>query len=122
MFKIDFFVDDRKLATALRALAGVALGDPKVTPVINAAPTANGKGVRQLTNGNLLELFALFLQKTKLAEVTPKHAKDFLTNAGRSPASASYLLRNAVEARLLKPSIGKSSKTSYQVATNGKRA
>ncbi|MBO0716442.1 MAG: hypothetical protein J2P55_03775 [Rhizobiales bacterium] len=120
MFKIDFFVDDKKLAPALRALAGLALGDPKVTPVINAAPTANGKGIKQITDGSLLELFAVFLRKTKLAEVTPKHARDFLTNAGRSPSSASYLLRNAVEARMLKPSAGKGTKTSYQVNTGSK--
>jgi hypothetical protein len=115
MFKIDFFVDDRKLASALRALAGIALGDPKVTPVINAAPTSNGNGVKQLTNGNLLELFALYLKKTKAVEVSPKVARDFLTNAGRSPQSASYLLRNATDAHLLKRGPGKGAKTNYVV-------
>lgn len=116
MFRIELFCDDKKLPAVLHALAGLALGDPKIMPVINAerAPKSGG-GVKQITNGKLIELFAVYLTKTRAVEITTKDAQAFLKNAGRSPGSASYLLRNAVDAHLIKRGTGKGSAANYMV-------
>ena len=41
MFKVEFFVDDKRLGNALRALAGLAHGAPTAIPVVNAEPKRN---------------------------------------------------------------------------------
>jgi hypothetical protein len=115
MFRIEFFCDDKKLPLVLHAIAGLALGDPKIAPVINAERAPKGGGVKQITNGKLLDLFAVYLTKTKATEITPQDAQAFLKNAGRSPQSASYMLRNAVEHHMLKRGSGKGAQANYLV-------
>lgn len=115
MFRIELFCDDKKLSAVLHALAGLALRDPKIVPVINAEPAPKGGGVKQITNGKLIDLFAMYLTKTKATEVTAADAQAFLKNAGRSPASSSYLLRHAVEAHILRRGSGKGANANYLV-------
>lgn len=114
MFRIEFFVDDKKLAIALRSLAGIAMGAPTVEPVINAEETPQGP--KQLTNsGSAVEMFAEHLRRTKPTEVRPADARVFLKSIGRSPTSATYLLIEAVKAGLVKRGKGRGSQTNYLV-------
>jgi hypothetical protein len=107
MFRVEFFVDDKKLADALRALAGKATG-LNVQPVINAAP--NGKAE---TSGGLLDMFGAWLGKTKIDNLTPFEIGQWLASQGYSKQSSSYLARNATKAGLLKKR-GKGAGTTYQ--------
>jgi hypothetical protein len=72
-------------------LTGLAIGKPEVTPVANAA-IRNGK-VGAETNGSAPDMFAVYLKKHKIKEVTTQIARDFLGSIGRSPGSFSYLMR-----------------------------
>jgi len=113
MFRVSFYVDDRKLADALRSLAGTAYGQPEVQPVINAEKATNGTLVAR-TDGSIAAQFIEHMRKNKLANVNAAIAKDFLKANGRSPQSATYLLTQCVKLHALKRS-GKGSQTTYAV-------
>lgn len=111
MFKVEFYVDDKRLAPALKALVGIAMAQPSVLPVVNAK-MANGHVKSEGSGANMLELFATFLKKTKKENLIGKDVDDFLRSIGRSKSSRAYLLKQAASAKLLKKS-GKSSNTVY---------
>jgi hypothetical protein len=112
MFKIEAFVEDKRLAEALRALAGLIRGQPSVVPVVNAVHH-HGK-VKAKSNGALLDMFSQHLTESKLDNFNATKAKEFLKASGRSPSSSNYLLRQAVQAKLIKRS-GKGSASIYHV-------
>jgi hypothetical protein len=64
MFKIECFVDDKKLGQLLMALSGIAY-DVTPTPVVNAKRV--GKAVKQVA-GSKLELLMTGLHSRKLKE------------------------------------------------------
>jgi hypothetical protein len=111
VFKVEFFVDDKHLGDALRALAGYARGQPNVVPVVNAK-MANGHIKADIPAGNMVELFAAYLKKNKLETLKAQDIKDFLKTIGRSPQSANYLTRLAVAQKILRRS-GKTSNIVY---------
>jgi hypothetical protein len=113
MFRIEFFVDDKKLAQALHGLLGIALGDPKITPVINAEAKKNGR-IRQLTSGKLPDQFMHYLTSSKFDIVRPKDAIGWLTKHGFSKLSSSYMLKQCVNMGFLRKT-GKSSGTVYHI-------
>jgi hypothetical protein len=93
MFRIEFFCDDKKLAQALQALAGIAATQPTVVPVINVEKS---KGeLKQNTNGRIIEMFSAHLRKTKPATINSADVKAFLQRHGRPKSSVSYLLSQA---------------------------
>jgi hypothetical protein len=112
MFKIEVFVDDKKLAEALRALAGLALGQPSVVPVVNAEHS--GGKIKAATNGSLLDMFHQHLTKTKTQSFRAADVKAFLKSVGKSEGSSNYLSQQAAKAGFAKKS-GKGSAMSYTV-------
>ena len=107
IFRVTFFVKDKDLARAKRALVGIAI-DMKDEPVVNAkarASTATAEpAVTAETGGNVTEMLMKYLQgKPEITAFTSKDAARFLESIGRSAQSASYLCRQAVGIGLLKP-------------------
>jgi hypothetical protein len=113
MFRVEFFVDDKRLADALRSLAGIIKTQPSVQPVVNMQP--NGKAE---TSGELLTMFGEYLAKHSLLTMKPKEIGHWLEKHGYSKQSASYVARKAVEAGLLKK-YGSSAATEYRYRKAG---
>jgi len=113
MFRVSFFVDDRKLSEALRSLAGVAIGSPEAQPVVNAEKGANGT-LKAATDGTITAQFIAHIRQHKLHEVRCKDAQAFLRSIGRSKASATYMLQECVKAHALTRR-GKGNATVYTV-------
>lgn len=112
MFKIEAFVEDKRLAEALRALAGLIRGQPSVVPVVNVEHHPKSGKLKAKTNGALLDMFAQHI--TDLKELRPADIKKFLKDSGRSPGSSAYLVGMARKAKLIKAT-GKSSAIIYHV-------
>jgi hypothetical protein len=112
MFRIECFCDDKKLAAVLRALAGLVVGSPGVTPVINAEVKA-GK-LKQSTGGKLIDLFAEHLRAEKPEVIDSDYARAFIKDLGMSPASYTYLLRKACDTKLVRKT-GKGTQSKYTV-------
>lgn len=117
MFRIECFVDDRRLPELLRALAGLVRGVPSVVPVVNVEED-HPSGLKAKTNGALLGVFAEYVGKLS-GPFGPTEVRDFLKSVGKSPTSSSYLMQKAVAARLVKRT-GKSSQVRYHPIKRGK--
>ncbi len=112
MFKIEAFVDDKKLGDVLRALTGLVRGQPVVLPVVNVEE--DEKELHAKSNGGLISLFAQHLAKYKATTITPAEIKIWLEKIGKSPQSGSYLAREAMAQKLLRRT-GNSSATVYHI-------
>jgi len=113
MFRIEFFVDDKKVGPALVALVGVAHGQPSVQPVVNAVKTGNG--LAAATGGKGVDRVAHLLKKVQPGTaLSGKEFRVLLKNAGLSVASSSYYVAEAVKAGLLKKT-GSTSDARYLV-------
>jgi len=112
MFKVDFYVDDKKLGAALLALVGIAHGQPGVVPVVNAK--LNGHGVVAASDGSSLERFAAALKPMKGKTIVAGDIRPILKTLGMQPSSRGYLTNQAVKAHLLKKS-GSGSSSKYLV-------
>lgn len=111
MFRIEAFVEDKKLAEALRVLAGLVRGQPSVAPVVNAASTKNG--VKAETDGSIIMMFERYLRSRPAGtRLEPDQLRKWLTAHGKQPSSMHYLAGLAIKHGLLKR-YGKSSKTYY---------
>jgi hypothetical protein len=113
MFRIEFFVDERRLGKALIALLGLAHGLPSVTPVVNAEKKGNGL-VAKVKGGSSLDRFAAEIKQFKGKTVVTRDLAPIMTAIGLAPKSAGYIVAEAVKAHLLKRH-GKGSSTSYTV-------
>ena len=112
MFRVEFFVEDKRLADALRSLAGKTRGQPAVQPVVNVEPAA-GK-LKANGSGTLVDMLGEFVHKNGVAELQPKKVKEWLEKHGFSADSASYVLRGAVNQGWLKKT-GQGNATVYHV-------
>jgi hypothetical protein len=110
MFRVELFVQDPKLAMLLRAVAGIATGEPKVQPCVNAKEKG-GKVVPALS-GDLCELFSEFAKKRKLTEFKAVHVKEFVSTIGRDPSSTGYYIKQLFEKGCFKKK-GKGANMSY---------
>jgi hypothetical protein len=110
MFKVEFFVEDKKLPDSLRALTGLIRGLPSVVPVVNVEED-HPSGLKPKTNGALLEAFASHVARFD-KPFGPEEVRDFLKSVGKAPGSAGYLVQKARHARLIKV-VGKSSAVRY---------
>jgi hypothetical protein len=101
---------------ALRALAGIARGQPKIEPMVNVVEEKLKKNgaLKAATGGNMPEMFLAWMQANKKQQVTPTEVKEWLKANGRSVLSGSYLSKNLVRKGFLKRR-GKSSQTVYTV-------
>ena len=113
MFKVEFFVDDKRLGQALLALVGIANSQPSVVPVVNVAKKANGTLAPKVSGGSM-ERFVAVLKKHKGKSLKAAEFKAMMKPMGLSASSANYMTGRAVEAGLLKKT-GKSNQTAYLV-------
>lgn len=100
MFKIEVFVDDKRLPELLRAMAGLVRGLPSVVPVVNAEED-HPSGLKAMTNGALLNMFTEHLARLN-DPFGPEEVRSFLKSVGKSQNSYSYLLGRAMAARLVR--------------------
>lgn len=106
LFKFEFLVKERHVTAMLKACAGIALEMKTPTPVVLPSSGA--------LNGTLTGAFVEYLVKSRINVADSRIARDFLKSVGKSPQSASYLLRNTAKTGRLKQQ-GKGSKTVYAV-------
>jgi hypothetical protein len=114
MFRIEVFVDDKKLPDALRALMGLARGQPSVMPVANIEDDGSG-APRAISNGTTLAMFERYIGTRKAdTPLSPQDVRDWLKANGKSPLSATSVVTGAIEARLIRRT-GKSAGVRYHV-------
>lgn len=101
MFRIEAFVEDKKLGDVLKAMAGLTRGTPVVMPMINVEEQGDGP-VKAAGNGNMVHLLGAYLRKSHRTRISAKEIGAWLKSQGRSPMSASYMAREAVKAHVLK--------------------
>jgi len=112
MFRVEVFVDDKRLSQLLHGFAGVILGEPKIQPVANGAVKA-GKPV-STNSGELCDLFAAYAKKHKLEQFKAPQIREFCKSVGMSVGSYSYVLKRLYECKAIRKT-GKSTKTVYTV-------
>lgn len=98
MFKIDFLVDDKHLASVLRDLSGKAR-DLHVVPVVNVEVKPNGQ-IDAKHLGTAPQMFAAELRSRKQDTFTSAEAKVLLKELGFSPKSVSSLMYHGKEQHL----------------------
>lgn len=111
MFRVNFFCEDKKLADALRGLAGLAAGTPEVQPVVNAVHK-NGKIAA--ASGSLPEQFYRYAKAHKIEKFTSKELIVFCKEAGLASSSRGYLLGQLKKAGAIKKH-GAGTKSYYTV-------
>jgi hypothetical protein len=99
MFKFEGYCDDMKVHRFMRAAAGLVV-DFKIVPVVNAIKS-NGK-VKAQVEGDLLDLFLVWIKKHKAKELTVNQIQTFLGESGRSEGGHRHLINRAQEAKALK--------------------
>jgi hypothetical protein len=115
MFRIEFFVDDKKLPAALLALVGIAHSQPSVTPVVNVKKKSNGQ-LAAKSGGNTMERFTEALQAHKGETLKGVDFRAMMKPLGVSDKSYSYFLAKAVKAKLVKRTgTGRGTNTQYAV-------
>jgi hypothetical protein len=101
MFRIEIFVDDKKLSYILWALTGHILGDPKIHPVANAA-MKNGR-LQAESSGRQMDAFVAFLRKLDPKTiVTSAIVRDFAEKNGWKGDSCYSITTRAVQHKMLK--------------------
>jgi hypothetical protein len=110
--RVEFFCPDKKVGEALRALAGIALQTPEVTPVTNAVKTKNG--LRQ-EHSSTMEAFVKYIKKNRLKEITAGQGREFMRELGQREKNYSNTFRNAAEQGILRRR-GSGMKTRWIVA------
>lgn len=112
MFRIEIFVDDRKLSYVLWALSGHVLEMRPPQPVANAQ-VKNGK-VRAKAQDRM-EMLTQYLRENKITEMKgPGVIRDFCVTHGLSDKSYSSVLNKALKVKLLtRRKRGKGTSSSY---------
>ena len=112
MFRVEFFVDDKRLAGALRGLSGVAAGEPKVQPVVNAT-TKNGK-VAAASSGDVCDMFLTYAKKHRLASFGADVLREFAVSIGRASSAYGYIRNDLFKCGVIRK-IGKGATMKYAV-------
>jgi hypothetical protein len=102
MFRIEVFVDDKKLSGFLHACAGLVTSMSPPVPVVNIAKEEE---LEAASNGSIPDMFYNELKKKKMQEFTPKEAHDILDALGGFSHSYNYvckLLKQNKQAKLLR--------------------
>jgi len=110
--RIELFCDDRKVGEVLRLVAGVAIGQPSVQPVVNAE-NKDGQ-LKAESSGDKIALFRKWLAKKKLAEVNSDLGREFCKSVGSDPESYNYLFGKARDLGLLRK-VGKGTHSRWKV-------
>jgi hypothetical protein len=100
VFRIEVFVDDKKLAAFLNAAAGLVASMSPPLPVVNLAP--NHKDLKAASGGTIVQSFHAELKKKRQATFTALEVKEYLERIGKSPLSYNYLIGQLKEQKLVK--------------------
>src|SRR5258708_7622710 len=101
MFRIELFVDDKKLAAFLNAASGLIHSMSAPQPVVNEQ-AING-GLKATTPASsMVEVFYGELKKRKIKNFRITEVANFLSSLGRSAASASYVTQTLQKQKLIK--------------------
>lgn len=118
MFRIELFVDDKRLGDVLKALSGMCrVSTPQyVANVIeeNEESAANGALRAVVHSGKLSDMFIAHLRQTHKSEITPTDVQDWLKKIGRAQSSSNYLANQLISNGVLKRT-GFSNRTVYEV-------
>ncbi len=112
MFRIECFVDDKKLSQVLQVLQGLILADPRIQPVANAHMERGT--VKAKTDGSIGELLLEHIKKNKLKEIRNRDVREFLRGMGRPPGSSYWGIKEGIRLGYLRRS-GKGSGMKYVV-------
>jgi hypothetical protein len=112
VFRVEIFVDDKRLAQLLHNMAGVIIGEPKIQPVANGA-VQGGKPIAA-NSGEICDLFKAFVKKQKLTQIKAPNMREFCKANGLSIGSYSYVLKKLYECKMIKKH-GTGSTTYYTV-------
>jgi hypothetical protein len=114
VFKVEFFVDDKRLGHALLALVGIAHGQPSVLPVVNVKK--KGNGLAPQTPGNSMDRFAVALKDFEGRTFNAGDVRALMKSLGLAEKSYSYMLQRALAAKLVKKTgKGQGTATRYEV-------
>lgn len=100
MFRIVAFVENKHVGDVLQAMIGKVIGQPQCQPVANAK-LDKGK-VKAVSDGSSVGKFAAYLNEVKPDRLIAKDVRAILPKLGMSENSYSYLLKQAIEAGLLR--------------------
>jgi hypothetical protein len=100
MFRIEVFVDDKKLVQFLNATVGLVASMSPPQPVVNLAKPH--KDLNAASNGNIADMYHAELDKKGKTEFTVQDVKKWLEKVGRSPLSNNYLLKTLKNQKLIK--------------------
>jgi hypothetical protein len=113
LFKIDFMVEDKHLASVLRGVAG-QVRDLSVVPVINAAPAPKG-GVQQKHESSLDAIVAN-LKTMDYDVINADTMRKATVAAGYAPTSYSHFTQTLVkQGRLRKSKGGSTHNMTYEL-------
>jgi hypothetical protein len=113
--RVEFFCEDKKLGTALRALTGLIVGQPTVQPVVNAQ-VKTGK-LKAKTSGDPVSMFAQYVKDNKHTQIHAEDMRVFAKSIGRPTTSYGYYLKKMQDAGLLKKT-GKGTASGYKVVAS----
>ena len=99
MFRLEIFVDDKKLGYVLWALSGHVIEVKTPQPVQNAK-VKNGK-VRAETSGDRVEMLMKHLADNNITEFGPSVAADWTVTLGLARSTYSNVLNKALRAKLI---------------------
>jgi hypothetical protein len=90
MFRIEVFVDDKKLVQFLNAATGLVASMTPPQPVVNVVEPHNN--LKAGTGGTVPELYHAELRKKKIVTFTTHDLKVYLEKIGKSPLSYNYVI------------------------------
>jgi len=111
MFRIEVFVEDKRLAAFLNASAGLVHSMTPPQPVVNAQKK-NGKLVEQ-TSGKQSDMVHHELVSQGLTNITPKEIQAVVKKLGGGVTSYGYAIKEMLKAKQIKSL----SRGHYQVIT-----
>jgi hypothetical protein len=92
VFKVEFFIDDRRLGDVLRLLAGSGARDVIPVPVVNAEVKPNGQlGAHLEGSSNRAQYVSWLKAHTQVETLTRSQVRDWYKANGKPDGSANMM-------------------------------
>jgi len=101
MFRIEVFVEDKKLAAFLNASAGLVHSMTPPQPVVNAQKK-NGKLMELVSGGKQSDMVHHELVSRGLTQITTKEVKEAVKKLGGGVTSYGYAIKEMLKAKQIK--------------------
>lgn len=102
MFRVVFFVENRKLGDSLEALKGLAHSMEPPQPMVNAEKDGKGKLKPSTRSGGLVDLAAKEMRNRVGATITSDDMKKLAVKHGGAEQSYWYITRGLLDMGLIK--------------------